>query len=307
MSTFVSFYKAIPADKKRDVIRNLKRTKTKFPERSETLYANALKKWIVKRVQRYADYLSALYVPIKTDASFPDISTTEETPQIDPNDYSILPEAAEWYGNKAYSENKKNWEGYWAILLGLGISTKENKLTAKVTASLADNPDKATVKEWAKKQTEAGSRLKTKAEIRLKLLYNENIKAGKKPAKALQDAEAIALKKAQRYAELTARNEIGNLTADLTENRSRDAGLKKYTWETANDERVRGRPGGRFPNAFPSHWVMQGLICTYDDNTVQFVEGKWVPRPAEGVQMRPGDDWLCRCIAIPFWDDLNNL
>lgn len=33
-------------------------------------------------------------------------------------------------------------------------------------------------------------------------------------------------------------------------------------WWTANDERVRGRPGGKYPNAIPSHWAWHGKIYT---------------------------------------------
>ena len=49
-----------------------------------------------------------------------------------------------------------------------------------------------------------------------------------------------------------ARNEIKNLTSQLNTRRSVNAGFDIYEWQNSGDERVRGNPGGLYPNAKPS-------------------------------------------------------
>jgi len=48
-------------------------------------------------------------------------------------------------------------------------------------------------------------------------------------------------------ARLIARDQIAKLNSDLSKQRLSDAGIKKYYWDTAHDERVRGRPDGLYP------------------------------------------------------------
>lgn len=99
-----------------------------------------------------------------------------------------------------------------------------------------------------------------------------------------------------------ARNEIKNLQSQLQKKRMQNLGMDLYTWETAGDERVRGRPGGKYPNAKPDHWEMQGLICKFSDPTVYSKDGgkTWKRRLASMPQDAPGEDINCRCIARPY-------
>lgn len=109
-------------------------------------------------------------------------------------------------------------------------------------------------------------------------------------------------------AKIIARDQTAKLNADLTQGRMGDAGLQTYIWDTAQDERVRGNPGGKYANALPSHWVMQGKICRWDNPAVcQDSNGEWVPRPPDAPTTHPGVAILCRCVAVPNWQELEGI
>lgn len=85
-------------------------------------------------------------------------------------------------------------------------------------------------------------------------------------------------------AKLVARDQVGKLYGQINMARQRELGVDRYTWRTVQDRRVRGTPGGAFPNAVPSHYHRNG------------VEFSWSKPPAGG---HPGEAILCRCWAEP--------
>jgi len=107
-------------------------------------------------------------------------------------------------------------------------------------------------------------------------------------------------------ANLIARDQIGKLNGMSTQARMESLGLEYYTWSTSSDERVRGNPAGHYPYARPSHYLMEGLLCRWDDPKVYSDDqGKtWQPRPAGAVLMHPGYDIQCRCTALMWWDEI---
>lgn len=76
-------------------------------------------------------------------------------------------------------------------------------------------------------------------------------------------------------AELIARDQLSKFNGQLTELRQQDAGIDEYEWQTAGDERVR-----------ESHRILNGKIF------------KWNNPPSVG---HPGQDYNCRCIAVPIF------
>ena len=86
---------------------------------------------------------------------------------------------------------------------------------------------------------------------------------------------------------IIARNEVGNLNAEINQQRSKELGIEKAQWMTVSDERVRGRSGGLYPNARPSHWARNGEV--YDIN--KGIDGEF-----------PGMPVNCRCYAVSVID-----
>lgn len=99
----------------------------------------------------------------------------------------------------------------------------------------------------------------------------------------------------QGHAELIARDQIGKLNARITEDTQRQAGVDAYRWRTADDERVRGRPGGLYPDSTQRHWQMEGRVVRWDDP----------PRGTGpyGEAAHAGMSIQCRCYAEPILDE----
>lgn len=87
---------------------------------------------------------------------------------------------------------------------------------------------------------------------------------------------------ARRRAKLIARDQAASFNGDLNRIRQTAMGVTEYQWSTSVDERVRGNPGGRYPNARPSHWDREGKTF------------KWSDPPSDG---HPGQPVNCRCTA----------
>ncbi len=80
----------------------------------------------------------------------------------------------------------------------------------------------------------------------------------------------------ERRANLIARDQTSKLNGQLTEFRQRDVGVNEYIWNTAHDERVRD-----------SHREKQGKKFSWDNP------------PADTGH--PGEDYNCRCVALPIF------
>lgn len=89
-------------------------------------------------------------------------------------------------------------------------------------------------------------------------------------------------------ARLIARDQTNKFFSAVTKARNEDMGLTSYNWSTSLDERVRGNPGGRYPNARPSHWVREGQLFQYNKPPIDGHAG-------EAIQ--------CRCTQTPNFQD----
>lgn len=85
-------------------------------------------------------------------------------------------------------------------------------------------------------------------------------------------------KKAKTRAALIARDQVNKLNGQLTETRQIAAGVEKYKWRTARDNRVRDKHKKREGETF-----------------------SWNSPPNGG---HPGEEINCRCFAEPILDDL---
>ncbi len=104
------------------------------------------------------------------------------------------------------------------------------------------------------------------------------------------DPETFAQHLAKRFdvaesrARFIARDQLGKLWGQLNAVRQRGIGVTKFIWSTMGDERVR-----------PMHEDLEGKKCDYDNPPVV--------NPA-GDRLLPGEDYNCRCDAIPDLSDI---
>lgn len=102
--------------------------------------------------------------------------------------------------------------------------------------------------------------------------------------KSLKDVTAevkAELGVAERRAELIARDQIGKLNGQLSQQRNQEMGVEEYTWRGVLDARER-----------PEHVAREGKVFRYDKP------------PSDG---NPGEPIRCRCTAepvLPSWEEL---
>lgn len=95
-------------------------------------------------------------------------------------------------------------------------------------------------------------------------------------------------------AALIARDQVLKLNANITQQRQQDAGVTKYKWSTSRDERVRGNPAGKYPDTTDNHFRLEGTVHSWDEPPIVDT--------ATGRTAHPGEDYQCRCVAIPIFD-----
>ena len=137
-------------------------------------------------------------------------------------------------------------------------------------------------------------------------LVERSVTSGQSVRALSKEIQALDSKISKGRANFIARDQIGRLNGQITQTRMESVGLTMYEWQTAGDERVRGNPSGRYPNAHPSHHLMDGKLCLWADSSVYSEDGgkTWVDRPADAVMLHPGDDYQCWCTALAYWQEL---
>ena len=80
----------------------------------------------------------------------------------------------------------------------------------------------------------------------------------------------------ENRAQFIARDQVSKFNGNLTQLRQQSAGIEKYTWSTAGDERVRSE-----------HEMKDGQVFSWNDP------------PEDG---HPGQAIQCRCAAIPVFE-----
>jgi len=139
---------------------------------------------------------------------------------------------------------------------------------------------------------------------RMETLALEAVQTGKRPEALLVDILKMNQNLTVNRARLIARDQTAKLVSTIQEKRSVAMGMDTYEWTTAADERVRGAPGGRYPNAVPSHYLANGKVGIYGKPDVWLVNGKEVGRGMSEPSGAPGMPIACRCVALARWEDL---
>lgn len=124
----------------------------------------------------------------------------------------------------------------------------------------------------------------------IEILVNNGVSQGlrfEEIAKQITAKTGSANAKLLNRIKTIARNEVANINSQLNKRRSETLGIKKFIWQTAMDERVRGNPGGLYPNARPSHYHLNGKEFTWRKGAKTSAGSVW-----------PGSQINCRCVAI---------
>jgi SPP1 gp7 family putative phage head morphogenesis protein len=137
------------------------------------------------------------------------------------------------------------------------------KLIESIPAQLLDEVDKTIENAWAKGQ-------------RVEVLRTE-----------VQKRFDVS----KSRADLIARDQVLKLNAQITKSRQTSAGIVEYVWTTSHDERVRGNPDGKYPDSDSDHYSLDGTRQRWDVPPVT--------NRKTGATNHPGEDYQCRCVAVP--------
>ena len=271
----------------RKAVKLMSRRQWKYPAALEHQYARSIKSYLDKNWKSYAQTLIDSYVPARMDA-------LEDIWPEDPTRGPVLG-ALVTIAENMEKFNQQEWDAFKKIAVGAAFSED-------------DGWTQAVVDEWARTQvtriTKASNDMRDAVARRVRKGVAEGQNNDAVKALIMRDLPGIST----RRAAIIARDQTAKLNADLSKGRMEQAGIETYLWSTSMDERVRGLPGGKYANAVPSHYLMEGLICRWDDPTkYRNASGEWVARPNGAPLLHPGQDILCRCVALPNWGELDEL
>jgi uncharacterized protein with gpF-like domain len=99
----------------------------------------------------------------------------------------------------------------------------------------------------------------------------------------------------ENRAKLIARDQTGKMNSAFNRELQQQVGIERFEWSTSQDERVRGNPSGKYPDAVSDHWALNGRTFRWDE-----------PGPCRGTisgePCHPGEDVNDRCVALPIVD-----
>jgi SPP1 gp7 family putative phage head morphogenesis protein len=104
---------------------------------------------------------------------------------------------------------------------------------------------------------------------------------------AIQDEYNISKSRAQ----MLARDQLSTLNSQITQLQQKDAGCNKYKWSTSKDSRVRD-----------CHRSFHGKVFSWDEPPEIWYVTKKSGKIYTGRRCHPGEDYCCRCVAIPVFD-----
>ena len=113
----------------------------------------------------------------------------------------------------------------------------------------------------------------------------------------VKEINAINTKYTKNKSKFIARNETGNLNGAIQRTQIEGAGFRYYKWMCMLDGVTRD-----------THRSMNGLVCKWEDDTVYSDDGgkTWKKRTGSMFIGQPGQDYNCRCTAIPFDPELED-
>jgi SPP1 gp7 family putative phage head morphogenesis protein len=182
--------------------------------------------------------------------------------------------------------NTRTWSRSMKAVLGVDVFAAGSLGSEFLTQEIGS---------WAKENATLIRSIPDQMLTQVEGIAQRGVRSGENPrdlAREIRDRFGVT----ESRAKLIARDQVAKLNGQLTEARNKSLGIDKYIWSTGQDERVR-----------PSHEVLDGMLCRWDDDSVYSDDGgqTWKQRSSiGGYEGMPGGDFQCRCASIPDLSDL---
>lgn len=252
---------------------------TRFPDAATVAYSRALQKMVLQLGAKTLDLFEKYIVP--------ELSTRQDG-QTFINDglFNVLKKMLGFIKNEAikiFSTTKKERAATTFVnnVNRFNRNNLEQQMKVKGIDLVATEP-------WVKdfmqtKITENVGYIETIHEDyfeRIEDVVNDGVKSGssiKQMREQLVEQVDISKNKAQ----FIAVDQAGSILGQMTAQRHQNIGIEKFEWYDSADERVRD-----------SHRKLSGKIFAYDN-----------PPSVNGRVVLPGEDYRCRCVPLPVFDD----
>lgn len=128
-------------------------------------------------------------------------------------------------------------------------------------------------------------------------VYKHRMFPNENSGSLVKEINSINTKYTKNKSKFIARNETGNLNGAIQRTQMEGAGFRYYKWMSMLDGVTRD-----------THRSMNGLVCNWEDDTVYSDDGgkTWKKRTGSMFIGQPGQDYNCRCTAIPFDPELED-
>ena len=138
------------------------------------------------------------------------------------------------------------------------------------------------LEQWIRENLDLISTIPKELTAKLESTIMDGFAAGASVRDIAEDVERICKTNKSR-ARFIARDQIGKLQSRISQHQQEDAGVEEYVWSTSQDSRVRD-----------SHRRLNRKKFRWDDPPVV--------DPKTGRRCHPGEDYGCRCVALPVFN-----
>ena len=195
---------------------------------------------------------------------------------------SVLTKKTGSYGLRKRLENLAN--------INRKLTIKEWKKAIRATLGIDIREDyylgdfyKEQIEEWIRQNTDLISTIPNETLAKMKEIVYNGYTSGKTTTKMLKEIQRV-YKVSLKHARLIARDQTAKLNGQIQRHQQMDAGITEYIWCTCGDERVRD-----------SHKALDGKKFSWDTPPVN----------SDGRACHPGEDYQCRCIGRPVFNNSN--
>ena len=165
----------------------------------------------------------------------------------------------------------------------LGLEIAEDYYTDEFFRDLQD--------EWIRESTESLQKSVDTTLTKMQTHVTEAQERGAPPTEMVTEIQED-YQSGRNYAKVAAAAGIGLLAANMLRKTNEDSGINKYKWQTMEDDRVRD-----------CHQEFNGNIYSYDNPPEAWHYDKTGVKVYEGRFCNPGEDYNCRCQAIPVIEE----
>lgn len=146
------------------------------------------------------------------------------------------------------------------------------------------------IQNWIKQNKEMAKDIMDSSIEKIKSRIQSGIKKGYTPIQIAKEIQSV-MKQTISHAKQASKDQVARLNTSIEKSYCQDSGSDSYMWMTKNDSFVRD-----------CHKSFHGKIYSWDDPPEIWHIGPGNVKIMDGRRCHPGEDYRCRCIALPVFN-----